>query len=112
MNTVCKVCAVALLFAAAGVDAAERIAYQDRPDPRMSARRAAAVDINEAAGRLARARNQREQGVPPLPGESAPGADASAVNYRYWQRQEKLRRMVEDAQRRYNESRQAQLLRR
>ena len=126
----CRICAAALLCAAAGVsaqtvhkqvDAAGRITYSDQsdttPSPRMarpaysimSARQAATVDTNEAARRLAQARLQREQGAQPLPGELARGTDANVVNHRYWQRQEKLRTVVEQAQLRYNETRRLQL---
>ena len=129
----CRICAAALLSAAAGVsaqtvhkqvDPAGRITYSDQsdaaPSPRkarpaysvMSARHAATVDANEAARRLAQARLKREQGAQPLPGELARGADADVVNHRYWQRQEKLRTVVEQAQLRYNETRRLQLARR
>ena len=124
---VCGICAAALLCAAAGVsaqtvhkqvDAAGRITYSDQSDtPRkarptysaMSARHAATVDANEAARRLAQARLQRAQGAQPLPRELARGADANVVNHSYWQRQEKLRTVVEQAQLRYNETRRLQL---
>jgi len=78
----------------------------------MSPRQAAAIDANEAARRLSQARLQREQGAQPLPGELARGNEAGVVNHRYWQRQEKLRRVVEQAQLRYNETRPPQLARR
>jgi hypothetical protein len=125
-----RICAAALLCAAAGVsaqtvhkqvDAAGRITYSDqsdtRPSPRkarpaysiMSARHAATVDANEAARRLAQARLQRAQGTQPLPRELARGTDANVVNHSYWQRQEKLRTVVEQAQLRYNETRRLQL---
>lgn len=129
-KTVCRICAAALLCAAAGVpaqtvhkqvDAAGRITYSDQsdttPSPRktqpqysvMSARQAATVDANEAARRLAQARLQREHGAQPLPRELARGTDANVVNHSYWQRQEKLRYAVELAQLRYNETRRLQL---
>jgi len=122
-----RICAAALLCAAAGVsaqtvhkqvDAAGRITYSDQSDtPRearppysiMSARHAATVDANEAARRLAQARLQRAQGAQPLPRELARGTDANVVNHSYWQRQEKLRTVVEQAQLRYNETRRLQL---
>jgi hypothetical protein len=103
MNVVWKACAAALLLGAAGADAAGRIAYEDRNDPKMSQRRAAEIDVREAARRLARAQVQRKLGLAPLAGEAG---------YPYWQRQEKLRRLVESAQRRYNETREAQVARR
>jgi hypothetical protein len=103
MNAVWKACAAVLLLAAAGADAAGRIAYEDRHDPAMSQRRAAEIDVREAARRLARAQIVRRLGIAPLAGEA---------RFPYWQRQEKLRELVEAAQRRYNETRQAQLARR
>jgi hypothetical protein len=104
------------------LDAAGRITYTDRPDvtpsPRaetvramdvanalasntaMSSRGAARVDANEATRRLRQAQLKREQGADPLPGEQVPGIAVRVVNDRYWQRQEALRRAVEQAQRR------------
>ena len=73
----------------------------------ISSRRAAIVEANEAARRLAQARLTRERGVEPLPGEQARGTNARAVNQRYWRRQEKLRHEVEQALRRSNETRQS-----
>jgi len=70
----------------------------------MSARRAATIDASEATRRLGQARLEREQGVAPLSGERTRGAGASALNHRYWRRQEKLRLAVEQAQRRSNET--------
>ena len=112
---VCRICAAALLGAAAGVPAQTAHAQVDAPRNTqpiyslMSAREAATVDANEAGRRLAQARLKREQGAQPLPGELARGADADVVNHRYWQRQEKLRTVVEQAQLRYNETRRLQL---
>ena len=134
-NSVCLICAAAFFCAASGasaqtvekqIDAKGRVANADRGNERpapgaasaqpaysvMSARHAATVDANEAARRLAQARLKREQGAQPLPGELARGADADVVNHRYWQRQEKLRTVVEQAQLRYNETRQLQFARR
>jgi hypothetical protein len=132
-SSVCLICAAALVCAAAGVsaqtvhkqvDAAGRITYSNQsdtaPSPRkarptysvMSARHAATIDANEAARRLAQAKLQREQGAQPLPSELARGTDANVVNHRYWQRQEKLRQVVEQAQLRYNETRRLQLAQR
>ena len=70
----------------------------------ISARRAAVIEANEAARRLREARLARARGAEPLPGERARGADAKAVNHRYWQRQEKLRQLTETALRRSNET--------
>jgi hypothetical protein len=70
----------------------------------MSSRHAATIDANEAARRLRQAQLEREQGAERLPGEQAYGTDASVVNQRYWQRQEELRRVVVQAQRRLDET--------
>jgi hypothetical protein len=116
------------------LDAAGRIAYTDRPDSTpstqeptvpaldrknarapysaMSPRRAAAIDANEAARRLAQAQLQRELGAEPLPGELARGSGVTVLNDRYWRRQEKLRSVVRQAQLRYDETRRSQLARR
>jgi len=134
-HSVWRICAAALLCAAAGVpaqtiykqvDSAGRITYTDRPDttpsPRaatvpaldvanalasntaMSSRHAATIDANEAARRLRQAQLEREQGAERLPGEQAHGTGASEANRRYWQRQADLRRVVEQAQRRLDET--------
>ena len=112
------------------VDDAGRVTYTDRPDmtstPSPSpptatvsaldvasalatntaifSRGAALIDANEAARRLRQARQDRGQGAERLPGEKAQGADANAANHRYSQRQEDLRRMVEQALRRSSET--------
>ena len=140
---VCRICAAALLCAAAGVsaqtvdkqvDAAGHVTFADRADATpseptapapaaeaanapvryrtISPRRAAIIEANEAARRLAQARLARERSAAPLRHELARGTDARAVNHRYWQRQEKLRQVVEQAQLRYNETRRLQLARR
>ena len=70
------------------------------------------VDANEAAHRLARAQQQRKQGVQPFPGEQTHAFGATTLNYRYWRRQEKLRILVEQAQRRLNETSKVQLAQR
>lgn len=105
------------------VDAGGNTAYSDRPDmvasapaaaildpdvtmvpariSGISSRRAAAlVDAKEAARRLHQAQLRRTQGMEPLPGEKVQRGGASLLNHRYWQRQEKLRHAVENAQRR------------
>jgi hypothetical protein len=74
----------------------------------ISSRNASMVDVNEAARRLGQAQLEREQGAEPLSGEHAEGMEGSAVNLRYWQRQEKLRLAVEQAQRRSNEAHRPQ----
>ena len=71
----------------------------------ISSRRVAIIDTNEAARRLGQAQLQREQGAESLPGEQVQGIDVSVVNHRYWRRQEKLRRVIEQAQRRSSETR-------
>jgi hypothetical protein len=76
----------------------------------ISSRRAAAiVDANESARRLQQAQLKRKQGIAPLPGEQARGARGGTVNERYWRRQEQLRLLVEQAQRRQRETAQPQL---
>ena len=70
------------------------------------------VDASEAARRLGQARLEREQGAQALPGEQARGTIDGAVNHRYWQRQEKLRRVVERALRRSNETHHSKRVRR
>lgn len=75
----------------------------------ISSRDAATINANEAARRLGQAQLKRKQGAEPLPGEQAQGARAGALNHRYWRRQENLRLVVEQAQRRSNETRQTQL---
>lgn len=94
------------------VDELGRVSFSDRPEiaasPRkagMSARNAARVDTAEAARRLADARLQRAQGEGARPGEHDAGAGIGAVNNRYWIRQETLRRDVELALVRWNETR-------
>ena len=114
------------------VDAGGKIMFTDRPEttpapqaeaaPELdqarspariagtSSRRAAAiVDANEAARRLRQAQLKRKQGMEPMAGERAQGAQGGAVNVRYWRRQENLRLLVEQAQRRQRETVQPQL---
>lgn len=112
-----KICAAALLCAAAGVqaqtfdkEAAAAALAMERtnawaPRPVISPRRGARIDANEAGRRLALAKLQREQGTHPLPGEMGRGNDAGMVNHDYWRRQERLRQVAEQALRRYNETR-------
>lgn len=137
-NIAWRICAAAVLCSsAAGVsaqtiyrnlDGSGNIAYSDRPDTTppsltaaaqnsdvtkapdrisgVSSRRAAAlVDANEAARRLRQAQLKRKQGIEPMPGEKVQGA----LSHRYWQRQEALRRAVENARRRAGETSQPQL---
>lgn len=114
-------CIALLLCAATGVSAQTiyrhidelgRVSFSDRLEiaapprkPGMSARNAARVDTAEAARRLADARLQRAQGERPKPGEHDAGAGIGEVNHRYWIRQETLRRDVELALVRWNETR-------
>ncbi len=115
-------------------DAAGHISFTDRPDTTpspqtatapasdvanalarkssISSRRAVTIDANEAARRLRQAQLKRKQGMEPLPGEQAQGTHAGVVNHRYWQRQEKLRLLVEQAQRRSSETRMPQVAQR
>jgi len=75
----------------------------DQPQPRKRVvlpRRVGKVDVSEAARRLEQAQLERKQGLEPRPGEFATVGGIKQVNYRYWQRQEKLRMAVELAQRR------------
>jgi hypothetical protein len=67
------------------------------------------VDANEAALRLRKAQLQRKVGAQPLAGEQTHANGSSTPNYRYWRRQEKLRNVVEQAQRRSNEAGKVQL---
>jgi len=67
-------------------------------------RRGATIESNEAARRLQRAQTDRRLGTEPRPGELNAGNGARAVNYRYWRRQERLRHVVEQAQRRSTET--------
>ena len=109
------------------VDLAGRITFTDRPDSSLPAQsatgpaleapkaptgvvpmtswRSAAINANEAARRLAQALLIRSEGADPLPGERTHGSGAGVPNQRYWQRQEKLRVLVEQAQQRANEAR-------
>lgn len=67
-------------------------------------RRAAIVNAKEAHRRLGQAQRSRQEGAQPLAGELAPNRGAYAVHHSYWRRQEKLRLLVEQAQRRSNET--------
>jgi hypothetical protein len=115
-NTAQGICAAAFVCAAAGASA-QTVSTLDVTSAlargsAISSRSAAMVDASEAARRLGQARLEREQGAQALPGEHAQGTNAGAVNHRYWQRQEKLRRMVEQALRRSNETHPSKHVRR
>lgn len=116
------------------VDAAGNVTFTDRPGTTLSpqtaaalasdvtnasagisaisSRRAAIIDANEAARRLGQAQLKRKQGMAPLPGEQVQASGASAVNHRYWRRQEQLRGLVEQAQRRSSETSRPQIAQR
>jgi len=116
-----RICAAALLCAAAGVSAqtgttaharkvtvsALDVSHALASSSAISSRPAATIDANEAARRLGQAQLEREQGAPPRPGEQARGTGAGVVNHRYWWRQERLRRVVEQALHRSNETRRS-----
>jgi hypothetical protein len=137
-ETVWRICAGALLCAAAGasaqtvykqVDAAGRITFTDRPDTTpsrspspptasvvaldvakalasdtaMTSLYAATIDFNEAARRLRRARQSRQEGVERRPGEWTDSAGTTA-DQRYQRRQQKLEREVVAAELRAHET--------
>jgi hypothetical protein len=72
----------------------------------ISRQQSVAIDAREAERRLQQARLNRERGVEPIPGEKDHGAGAQALKDRYYRRQEQLRREVEMALRRVNETQQ------
>jgi hypothetical protein len=82
---------------------------QAAPVIRRYKQRYAAIDAREAERRLQQARLKRDQGAEPLPGEQLRGTSPSVLNGRYWQRQEQLRREVEAALRRVQETHQVLL---
>ena len=70
----------------------------------MTSMYAATIDFNEATRRLWQARQSRQEGMEPRPGERADSADASAMNQRYQRRQQKLEREVVAAERRSHQT--------
>jgi len=107
--------AAALLLAAMGasaqtiykqVDDEGRTSFTDQPPARrtIAPRRGGKIDVNEGARRLEQARQERKLGAEPQAGELTAGPRGRTVNYRYWQRQEKLRLLVERALRRSQET--------
>jgi len=110
------ICAAAFFCAATGASgqtvSALDVATALESNSAIASPSAAMVDAREAARRLGQARLEREQGVQALPREQARGTGIHAVNHRYWRRQEKMRRMVEQALHRLNETRPAQGVRR
>jgi hypothetical protein len=135
-RTLPAILAAAMLCAAAGasaqelhklLDATGRVTFSDRPDetgalqaapeaesarvPKRiagisSPRAAALIDTKEAERRLRQAQSAQSQGREPLPGERAKDGTMSE---RYVRRQEKLRLVVEKAQRRLQETSQPKL---
>jgi hypothetical protein len=95
--------------------ASEATPEADAPKPRkrtyVPAALAASVNAHEAERRLGQAQQKRSRGMTPLPGESAKVPGGIVVNARYWNRQEKLRQEVEQAQRRLNHVQRPQLAR-
>ena len=75
----------------------------------MTSRRSASIDANEAGRRLAQAQLKRSGGADLLPGDWTHGFGEGVPNQRYWQRQDRLRVHVEQAQQRSNETRLALL---
>src|SRR5258706_5209982 len=70
----------------------------------ISTQSGARVDAQEAALRLVRVQLARDESARPLPAEYVHNGETRVPNYAYWRRQEKLRLMVEEAQRRSNET--------
>ena len=70
----------------------------------MASMRAATVDWNEATRRLRQARQSRQEGMDPRPGERADSAGKSAMNQRYQRRQQRLEGEVVAAERRADET--------
>jgi hypothetical protein len=115
------------------VDAAGRVTFTDRPDsslpaqsitgaapeaPRaparvilMTSQRLATINAKEAGRRLAQAQVMRSEGADLLRSDWIHGASAGVPGQRYWQRQEKLRVLVEQAQQRAIETRHLLLAR-
>lgn len=70
----------------------------------MTSMSAATVDFDEATRRLVRARQHRQEGLDPRPGENADAVDIRMMNERYLRDQRRLDREVAAAQRRSNET--------
>lgn len=104
-DNVWRIFSVALLCAASEVSASD-VTNVLASNSIIASRRATSIDANEAARRLRQAQLKRKHGTEPLPGEQDRGSGAGVVNHRYWLRQDKLRNVVEQAQRRSNETRQ------
>jgi hypothetical protein len=70
----------------------------------MSSTYAANVDFNEATRRLTQARQSREDGIEPRPGERTDSTGTTAMDKRYQRRQQRLEREVVAAERRSHET--------
>ena len=70
----------------------------------MSSTYAATVDFNEAGRRLRQARQSREEGIEPRPGERIDSVGTSAMDKRYQRRQQRLEGEVVAAERRSHET--------
>jgi Domain of unknown function (DUF4124) len=70
----------------------------------MASMHAATIDFNEATRRLTQARQSRQDGMEPRPGERTDSPGTSAMDRRYQRRQQKLERDVVAAERRSQET--------
>jgi hypothetical protein len=70
----------------------------------MSSTFAATVDFNESGRRLRQARQSRQEGIEPRPGERTDSAGTSAMDKRYQRRQQGLEREVVAAERRSHDT--------
>ena len=70
----------------------------------MTSMYAATVDLKEARRRLKQARETRQAGMEPRPGEQTDGAGTTSMNKRYQRRQQRLEREVVAAERRSHET--------
>ena len=70
----------------------------------MASMHAATIDFNEATRRLTQARQSRQDGMEPRPGERTDSAGTSAMDKRYQRRQQRLQRDVVAAERRSHET--------
>jgi hypothetical protein len=70
----------------------------------MASTYAATVDFNEARRRLKQARETRQAGMEPRPGERTDSTGTGAMNKRYQNRQRRLEREVVAAERRSHET--------
>ena len=70
----------------------------------MNSLYAATIDFNEATRRLRQARQSRQEGIEPGPGERADSAGTSAMDKRYQRRQQRFEREVVAAERRSHQT--------